>query len=169
MNCILPDDATTAMKSVRVCSVPSNAERNMNTTKNVCGLMGKRTMADINDGLTASDSAVAVDMHVRTGTANVMTEKQWTRTLYSGTGLCNCQMTLKPGESATDNNTYSFLCIMTNTPVSVVIIDASSAIVKMKVNRILLLDDTVSGIVIANDLGADAEAVNANVSVTKLK
>ena len=114
--------------------------------------------------LESTDNAVMLDMAVRTGTVNVMQQRQWIRTMYSGASLCECKQTLQPGESASDTRQCSFLCLTTSGPVSVTFVDAENSEHTLTVNKALLLDSALSNITVSNE-GSDAVVV----AMTRLK
>lgn len=108
--------------------------------------------------------AVMLDMQVRTGTANVMQQRQWCRTMYSGSALCECNLSLSAKESVKDSNEYQFLCLTTSGTVKVTFMDAEQTIHSLAVSKVLVLDSYVSDIVVANE-GSEVVTVN----MTKLK
>lgn len=121
-------------------------------------------MNENTDDLQPTDKAVMLDMQVRTGTANVMQQRQWIRTMYSGTSLCECNVSLSTGESVHDSNEYSMVCITTSGTVKVTFVDAEQTIHTLVVNKALILDSTVSDIIVVNE---GSEVVT--VSMTKLR
>ena len=119
-------------------------------------------MTDTN--LNSTDKAVMLDMQVRTGTANVLQQRQWIRTMYSGTSLCECQITLEAGKAINDSNAYSFFCLTTSDKVKITFVDSEKTIHTLKVSKAIILDSPVSDFVILNE---GSEAVT--LSMTKLK
>lgn len=117
-----------------------------------------------NDALRPTDKAVMIDMQVRTGTANVMQQRQWIRQMYSGTSLCECSVTLENGQSVSNSNEYNLVCLSTNGAVKVTFVDAEQTIHTLLVNKALILDSQVSNLIIVNE-GLDPVVVN----MTKLK
>lgn len=115
-------------------------------------------------GLQSTDKAVMLDMQVRTGTSNVMQQRQWLRYMYSGTSLCECNVSLETGQSVQDPNEYSMVCLTTSGEVKVTFVDSEQTIHTLKVTRALILDSTVSSLIVVNE-GSDVVAV----SMTKLK
>lgn len=122
------------------------------------------TDSDNQNTLSPSDCAVVIDVNVKGGTANVLDQKQFIRALYSGDALQVEQITLKPEQSSSDTKAYSFMCVMTNKPVSLTYIDSANLIITVKVNKILILDNYIGSPVIINHGTEDAI-----VSVTRLK
>lgn len=111
-----------------------------------------------------TDKAVMLDMQVRTGTANVMQQRQWIRAMYSGTSLCECSVSLGASESVSDSNEYQFVCLTTSGPVKVTFVDSEQTIHSLNVAKALILDSHVSDLIVVNE---GSEIVT--VSMTKLK
>ena len=121
-------------------------------------------MTEENMDVQPTDKAVMLDMQVRTGTANVMQQRQWIRTMYSGTSLCECSVSLDAGECVSDSNEYQFVCLTTSGPVKVTFIDLEQTIHSLNVTKALILDSHVSNIIVVNE-GSEIVTVN----MTKLK
>ena len=121
-------------------------------------------MTDEFTNVQTTDKAVMLDMQVRTGTANVMQQRQWIRTMYSGTSLCECSVSLDAGESVRDSNEYQFICLMTSGTVKVTFVDSEQTIHSLTVTKALILDSHVSDLIVVNE---GSEVVT--VSMTKLK
>ena len=113
--------------------------------------------------VTSTTNAAMIDLSVRTGTANVMQQRQWGRFLYTGEHLCECKMTLEPEKSSADSGTYSMISITTDQPVQISFVNADESMLTMTVNKVLVLDSQVSDLTITNT-GTTA----ANISVTKI-
>ena len=114
--------------------------------------------------LQSTDKAVMLDLQVRTGTANVMQQRQWARYMYSGQCLCECSVNLQTGESVSDSGTYSLICLTTSGEVKATFVDGEQTIHTLKVSKALILDSTASNLIIVNE-GAEVVTVN----LTKLK
>ena len=122
-------------------------------------------MTDENtDSLQPTDKAVMLDMQVRTGTANVMQQRQWLRAMYSGTSLCECNVSIEAGQGVQDPNEYSMVCLTTSGEVKVTFVDSEQTIHTLKVTKALILDSTASNLIVVNE---GSETVT--VSMTKLR
>lgn len=105
-----------------------------------------------------------LDTSLKAGTANVLAQKQFSRAMYEGISNCICQLNLEPGKSVHDEQEWSFVSIMTDQPLSVTFVDAEATIITLKCNKLLILDNTVSDVVVVNN-GSE----NATISMAKLK
>lgn len=118
----------------------------------------------MSEGLQSNDKAVMLDMQVRTGTANVMQQRQWIRAMYSGNSLCECSVNLGVEEGVHDANEYSLVCLTVTGPVKVTFVDSEQTIHTLSVNKALILDSQISDLIVANN-GSEPVVVN----MTKLK
>lgn len=109
-------------------------------------------------------SSVVVDTNIRCGTANVLAQKQFSRAMYSGAGNCVCQINLGPGKEIQDAQVYQFVSILTDVPLKVTFVSRQNEITTLVANKVLILDDYISDLVILNI----SEAETAQVSITKL-
>lgn len=115
------------------------------------------------DIVEPTDCAVVLDVSARSGTSNVLAQRQATRAMYAGQFLCTCQLNLKAGEKVSYTTNEQLLCIMTNVPLIVAFTAKDGSYVQLNVNQIMILDDHISELVISNQ--SEETAV---VSVTKL-
>lgn len=114
--------------------------------------------------MDTTSCAVVLDATIRTGTANVLAQRQFSRSLYEGTGDCVCQLKLEAGSHVSDSLEWNFVSIMTNQKLKVTFVDSEGTIITLTVNKFLVLDNKVSSMVIVNE--GDS---TATISIAKLR
>ena len=108
--------------------------------------------------------SIVLDTSLKAGTANVLAQKQFSRAMYKGTSNCICQLNLEAGKSVHDAQEWSFVSIMTDQPLRVTFVDAEATIITLTCNKLLILDNKISDMVIVNNSEA-----TATISMAKLR
>lgn len=114
--------------------------------------------------MTPTTNAVMIDLSVRTGTANILNQRQWNRKTYEGDKLCECQLNLAANDSIADevNTKYKLLTLMTSQPLKVTFV-SEETLHTLNVTSNFIFDGEFSCLVITNI--SDETAV---ISMTKL-
>ena len=108
--------------------------------------------------------SIVLDTNLKAGTANVLAQKQFSRAMYKGTSNCICQLNLESGKSVHDESSWSFVSILTDQPLSVTFVDSDATIITLKCNKVLILDNTISDLIVVNN-GTET----ATISMAKLR
>ena len=114
--------------------------------------------------MTPTTNAVMIDLSVRTGTANILNQRQWNRKTYEGDELCECQLNLAANDSIADevNTKYKLLTLMTSQPLKITFV-SEETLHTLNVTSNFIFDGEFSCLVITNI--SDETAV---ISMTKL-
>lgn len=115
--------------------------------------------------MTPTTNAVLIDLSVKSGTANVLNQRQWNRKCYEGEKLCECKINLQSGESMADevNTEYKLLTLMTSQPLKIAFVDSEKTIHTLIVTSNFIYDGGFSCLVITN-----TSEETAVISMTKL-
>lgn len=115
--------------------------------------------------MTPTTNAVLIDLSVKSGTANILNQRQWNRKCYEGEKLCECKMNLQSNESVSDevSTKYKLLTLMTSQPLKVIFVDSDNNTHKLNVTSNFIYDGEFSCLVITN-----ISEETAVISMTKL-
>lgn len=108
------------------------------------------------------DCGVVVDLNVRAGTANVLSQRQYMRGSYSGSALSVETINLEKGYSHNICGETSMLSLMTDSPVKLTYM-RDNLIITQTVKSMLVMDTPITDIIIL------AEEGPAHLSVTRLQ
>ena len=108
------------------------------------------------------DCGVVIDVNVRSGTANVLSQRQYMRGSYSGQALSVEQVNLEKGQAHNLCGEQKMLTILTDSPVKLTYM-LDNLIISQVVNSMLVIDTTINDCIILAEQGP------AHLSITRLQ